>query len=196
MIACWYNSHFVIVTDRSIMKIIAIILGVLLAIGGVYCMFAPIATYATISWLIGAAMVIEGVARIVVWSEQRRNGYATGWTLVGAIVSLLLGIFLLGSFVAQFAVDVFIAYLIAVWMVVGGITRIIAAFELRNLQNQAGPFAGSGSWVSVLAIGAIITILGVLCIFNPTAVMISVGFLLGLSIVSTGVALVVSGINS
>ena len=178
------------------MKIIAIIMGVLLAIGGVYCMFAPIATYATISWLIGAAMVIEGVARIVVWSEQRRNGYATGWTLVGAIVSLLLGIFLLGSFVAQFAVDVFIAYLIAVWMVVGGITRIIAAFELRNLQNQAGPFAGSGSWVSVLAIGAIITVLGVLCIFNPTAVMISVGFLLGLSIVSTGVALVVSGINS
>ena len=46
------------------MKIIAIIMGVLLAIGGVYCMFAPIATYATISWLIGAAMVIEGVAAL------------------------------------------------------------------------------------------------------------------------------------
>lgn len=183
-------------TDRSTMKVITIILGVLLAIGGVYCMFAPIATYATIGWLIGASMVIDGVARIVMWSELRKTGNASGWTLAGAIVSLLLGIFLLGSYVAQFAVDLFIAYLIAAWLVIGGITRIIAAFELRNLQKTSGPFAGSGSWASILAIGAIITILGVLCIFNPTAVMISVGFLLGLSIVTTGVALVVAGINS
>ncbi len=178
------------------MKVIAIILGALLAIGGVYCMFAPIATYAAIGWLIGLSMIIDGIARISVWSEQRKNGSASGWTLAGAIVSVLLGIFVLGSFVAQFAIDLFIAYLIAAWLVVGGITRIVAAFQLRSLQNQAGPFAGSGGWVSILVIGVLITILGVLCIFNPTAVMISVGFLLGLSITSSGIALVVSGLNS
>ena len=60
------------------MKVITIILGVLLAIGGVYCMFAPIATYATIGWLIGASMVIDGVARIVMWSELRKTGNASG----------------------------------------------------------------------------------------------------------------------
>lgn len=175
------------------MKIITIILGVLLAIGGVYCIITPIATYSAISWLIGISMVAEGIARIILWSDLRKAGLANGWTLAGAIVSVLLGIFLLGSFVAQIAVDIFIAYLIAVWLVVAGITRIAVAVSLRREENQG---AGTSNWVALLAFGVLLIILGLLCVFNPTAVMVGVGFLLGLSITLTGVGLVATAIRA
>ena len=63
------------------MRIIKVILGVLLAVGGIYCMFTPIATYSTLAWLIGLAMIAEGVASVITWSSRRELGLANGWTL-------------------------------------------------------------------------------------------------------------------
>lgn len=173
------------------MKIISIILGALLAVGGVYCMFTPVATYATIGWLIGVSMIMEGIASIIMWSELRRSGLANGWTLAGAILSIVLGIFLVGSYVARFSIDVFIAYLIAIWIVVSGISRIIGAINLRKQENLSNVGAGSSSWVILLLLGILTTILGVLCVANPLAVMVGVGFTMGLSIVGLGAGLIV-----
>lgn len=177
------------------MKFLMIILGAMMLIGGIYCMFAPIATYSTLSWLIGAAMVIEGIGSALSWNERRKYGLADGWTMVGAIVSIILGVFLLGSFALQFAVDLFIAYLIAIWLVVGGIARIAAAISIRNHQGQMRAGAVPVSWFGLLALGILIAILGVLCIINPTSVMVGVGFMLGLSIVCVGVGIIVRGMQ-
>ncbi|MBR0405378.1 MAG: DUF308 domain-containing protein [Eggerthellaceae bacterium] len=177
------------------MKAITIVMGAMMLVGGVYCMFAPIETYSALSWLIGAAMIVEGVGSALSWSERRRFGLADGWTLIGAIVSIALGVFLLGSYAAQYAVDLFIAYIIAIWLVIGGITRIAAAIGIRNYQNQMGAGPTAVNWVALLGLGVLIVILGVLCIFNPTSVMASVGFLLGLAIVFVGAGLVVRGVR-
>lgn len=66
------------------MRILTIILGVFLVIGGIYCMLTPVATYSAIGWIIGAAMLIEGVASVITWSERRRLGLADGFSLVAA----------------------------------------------------------------------------------------------------------------
>ena len=174
------------------MRIIKVILGVMLAVGGIYCMMTPITTYSVIAWLIGLAMIVEGVGGIVTWMERRRLGLANGWTLAGAIVSLVLGIALLGSYMLQFAVDAFIAYLIAIWLVVAGIARIVAAIGARNSQLQPG----AGSMVLQIVLGVLIAILGVLCIFNPLSVVAGVGMMLGISIVVVGVDLVIAGFSS
>lgn len=174
------------------MKILAIIMGVLLAIGGFYCMFAPVATYEALIWLFAIGIVVDGVARIVVWNEQRKAGVASGWTLAGGILSIILGVLLLSNIVLNIITGIFLAYVIAIGMVIGGITRIVAAFQIRN----AGPFAGQSSWVAILALGLLTTIIGVWFVINPGAVVLTVGFLMGLSIVFSGIALVVAGIRS
>ena len=176
------------------MKVLSIILGILIFIGGIYCLFAPIATYSAISWLIGLVMVVEGLGSALTWSERRRYGFADGWTLAGAIVSIILGVFLLCSYAFQFAVDFLIAYLIAIWLVFGGVARIAAAIRIRNFQNEMGPGSIPSSWAGLLVLGILIVILGVLCIFNPLAVMVSVGFLLGLAIAFVGAGLVARGL--
>ena len=175
------------------MKVVSIILGALMLIGGVYCLFTPIATYSALSWLIGFSMLVEGIGSVLTWNDRRKLGFADGWTLAGAIVSIILGCFLLGSFAAQLAVDLFIAYLIAAWLVIGGITRIVVSLKLRKLRNTAGAGAIGANWGVLLVMGIIVTVLGVMCLFDPIAVMIGVGVMLGISIVCVGVDLIVRG---
>ena len=177
------------------MRILMIILGVLLLVGGIYCMFAPVATYSALSWLIGLAMVVEGIASVVMWNDWRKQGLASGLTLVGAIVSILLGGFLLGSFVAQFAVDVFIAYLIAIWLIVAGVARVVAAIGARNYQREMGASAARTNWGGLMVLGVAIAILGILCFFNPLSVAVGVGLLLGLAIACVGAGLIIRAIR-
>ena len=168
------------------MRVVTIVLGILLVVGGIYCVFTPVATYSALSLIIGAAMIIEGVGSAITWNERRKFGLASGWTLAAAILSIVLGVFLLGSYVLQFAVDMFIAYLIAVWLVFAGIARIVAAITMRNSFGQTG----ASGWVGQLVLGVLIIILGILCIFNPLSIMVGVGFLLGITIVLVGVGLI------
>lgn len=171
------------------MKIVTIVLGILLVVSGIYCILTPVATYSALGWIIGASMLVEGVAGIISWSDLRRLGLANGWALAEAIISIVLGVFLLGSYVMQFAVDMFIAYLIAVWLVFSGITRVVAAISMRNSQYPVE----SRGWAGQLALGVVIAILGILCIFNPLSIVAGVGLMLGISIVLVGVGLVTSG---
>ena len=171
------------------MRIITIIFGVLLVVGGFYCMFAPVATYSALAWLIGLAMVAEGVASVITWKRRRDLGYANGWTLAGSIISIVLGVILLGSYAMQIALDAFIAYLIAIWLVVAGITRIVAAIAVRSSEGQEG----AKGWIGQIVLGVLIVIVGILCIFNPLAIMAGVGMMLGISVVLVGIDLVVGG---
>ena len=173
-------------------KVVMIVLGVLLVVGGIYCMFAPVATYAALGWLIGLAMVAEGIGGIVTWSERRKMGLANGWTLAGAIVSIVLGVFLLGSYVLQFAVDLFIAYLIAIWFVVAGVSRIVTAISIRNFEGRER----ARGWIGQVVLGVFIIILGLLCISNPLAIAAGVGLLLGITIVLVGAGLIAGSFDA
>ena len=171
------------------MKVVTIIMGVLLVVSGIYCMLSPVATYAALGWVIGASMVIEGVASIVMWNSYRKLGLANGWMLAESILSLVLGVFLLGSNTLQYSVDMFIAYLIALWLVFAGIARIVMAVSARGSLGRAG----SRGWIGQVVLGVLVIILGILCIYNPTSIMASVGLMLGISDVLVGVGFIVAG---
>ena len=168
------------------MKVLTIILGILLIVGGIYCMFTPVATFSALSVVIGVSMVVEGIGGIITWGSAHRAGLANGWTLAGAILSLVLGVFLLGSYVLQFSLDLFIAFIIAFWFVENGIVHIVAAIVARR---ELGSEGASG-WIIHLILGILIVISGVLCIFNPLSVMAGVRPMLGVSIVFVGAGLI------
>lgn len=168
------------------MKVITVILGVLLVIGGIYCIFSPVATYSAMGWLIGLSMLAEGVANVITWNSRRKLGVADGWSLAGGIISIILGVFMLGSYAMQAAVDVFIAYLIAFWLVVAGIVRIVTALNMRKSTDQAL----ANGWAIQLVLGVLIIILGILNMLNPVSVMIGIGMMMGVSIVFVGVTLI------
>ena len=177
------------------MKIATIVLGVLLGVLGIYCMITPVETYSVIGWVIGFSMLVEGIGSAITWNERRKYGLADGWTLVGAIASIVLGVFLLGSYVAQLAVDYFIAYVIAAWLIIAGVTRVIAGVNVHSMQRANGADAFGSNWGIMVVFGVLVILFGVLCVINPTALMAGVGFMLGMSILIVGLGFISRGMQ-
>lgn len=175
------------------MKILGIILGVMVVVGGVFCMLTPILTFASLGWVIGAVMVAEGIANIFTWSSRKNAGFADGWTLAGAILSTVLGLAIVCSGFLQFAVDDILAYLVAFWLIAGGFARIFAAFSLRGMYKDGAPVGKN--WGLILLAGICVVVMGFICLFHPLLTMASAGFLVGLGIVSAGCSLIAASLS-
>ena len=171
-------------------NILAIVFGVFIIIGGVYCFMAPAATYMSLAWLLGIVMVADGIANIVPWFQLRKVGSSNGWALFGAILSIVFGIALLGSYAARFAVDLFFAYMIAIWLIATGVIRIGFSLQMRKYSQDIQPQSIGERWWFSLIIGILVVIAGVMCLFNPTIAAVSMGMLIGISIILTGVSVI------
>ena len=75
-------------------------------------------------------------------------------------------------------------------VVFGGVARISAAIVARR---SLGP-VGAGGWVGLLVVGILIVIMGILCIFNPLSVFAGVGLMIGVSIITVGVGLIMASV--
>lgn len=171
-------------------RVIALILGVLVVIGGIYCLMTPGLTYLSLAWLLGLIMVVDGIANIVTWFELRKEGASNGWALAAAIVSVVLGVIVLGSYAAQLAVDLFIAYMLAAWLIVSGIARILFGWRMRKLHKTFDTLVIGKNWWAAFILGILLVVVGVLSLFNPTALMLATGMMIGLAIIISGVSVI------
>ena len=65
-------------------------------------------------------------------------GHADGWTLCGAILSLVFALALIFSVRLQLFTDAVMAYVIAFWIILAGCIRIMAAVRLRRFKKAIG----------------------------------------------------------
>ena len=177
-------------------RILTAILGVLTIIAGFFCLLWPGMTYITMVWMIGVVMIVDGIANIVSWSDRRDAGLADGWSLAGAIVSILFGIVLVVSNLMQVVMDVFVAYMVAAWLLIYGIIRIVMAFKLRSVRKTLGSAvdAVEPRWGWVLCMGILMVICGIIGFFNPMSLMLALGVVAGVAIVIFGADLIMMAV--
>ena len=176
-------------------KVLSIIFGILMVIGGLYCLFYPDVTYLTIGYVIGVCMLIDAVGRFVAWWQLRKEGAADAWLLVGAVLSLVFGVILVSEAAAQYAVDVFIAYMAAIWILVMAIVSVIRAFRMRRMHKTFNTvFLGKNWWIGML-IGILMCIFAILSLMNPEIIMVAIGTFIGLGIVMMGASIISFGAN-
>jgi uncharacterized membrane protein HdeD (DUF308 family) len=128
---------------RTSFKIVSVILGILMIASGIYCLATPGITFLAVGWIIGFNMIADAIGNIITWKDRKDEGMADGWTLAGAIVSLIFGIVLLGSNAMQLSVDLFVAYMAAIWLIVIGILQIVRIFILPAQASAAEVVVGS-----------------------------------------------------
>ena len=193
-------------------KILTGILGVLVVIAGVYACTQPVVTQISLAGvfviIMGISMIVGGIGEICNWNNNRKMGISDTWSLVGGIISIILGIILLGcNFAAAGLVTAtFMAYMMAIWLVVGGIMRVMSALKLRdfgkNLATSYNPNSMresiaqqeikqvSGSWGVVLALGILMIIAGILCFSSPVVLIAFMGIMFGISMILSGISVV------
>ena len=182
---------------KAFAKVLYVILGILMMIAGFYCLFTPSDTYmAVFGYAVGLSMVIDSVGLFIYWFENRKTGYADGWTLTAAVLSAVLGFFVLNNTALQLAIDAFIAYYIAVWLVLRGILVIVHAWKIRKLHKNWDTKMLGRRWYLPLCIGILMCCFGILCCFMPSVMTTSLGIFIGLGIIATGADIISLAINA
>ena len=170
----------------KLVKVVSIIIGVLMIVSGLYCVFNPGLTYLGIGYAIGIAMLLDAVGRIHAWWQYKREGQPDGWILAGGIISAIFGIVLIVDAAAQLSVDVFIAYMAAIWILVHAVIAIVTAFRARKFHKALNTQVVGRNWWISLIIGILMCVFAILSLMNPTVLMAAIGTFIGLGIVVAG----------
>ncbi len=155
-----------------------LIRGIAAIIFGVAAFIWPGLTLAVLILLFAAWVLVDGIFGLIYAIRNHARLNHTWIWVVEAILGIVVG--LLTFFMPGVTALVLLMF-IAAWAIVGGILRIIAAFELRKQIT--------GEWL-LIAGGALSVLFGILLVTVPAAGIISIVWLIGLYSVLFGVLLV------
>ena len=171
------------------------VLGILLILSGIFCLFSPVETSALIPCMIGAALTITGIGKIIRRADEKRFYGQSRWSLAGAVVSLVFGILLMISPTLQLSMGTTVIVLTGCWITMMGILRIMYAFQLRKVTDYMDLFGRpvSNDWYMALLPGIAMIIVGLINVFRPAIGLGMIGALVGLLMLLCGSALLSFG---
>ncbi|MEG1814134.1 MAG: DUF308 domain-containing protein [Clostridia bacterium] len=172
------------------MKILAVVMGVVLLVGGFYCLLAPGATFLSLGWIVGICMAINAIGMLFNYFERRKSGNADGWSLVGAIASLALGVVVMFSEGMQLFTNLMIVYAAAIWVIIMGVLRIAMAIKMKQIRRDIPEQMRGNRWIWTLALGILLLVLGVLGFVNPLVVAMTLGIMVGGYIIISGLNMI------
>ena len=174
-------------------RFLVILMGLLMVVGGVYCLFTPVTTFLTTGYIVGVIIFCDAIGNIAAWFNAKKYVEISGWYLVNAIISLIFGIIIMLSIGMQFAVDMFIVYAVAVWVIMTGISRISMAIRMKQLMNKLPKIFNNKKWLGILLFGILMVIFGILCVFKPIVLSSVLGVLIAWFIIFAGASLITLG---
>jgi uncharacterized membrane protein HdeD (DUF308 family) len=154
--------------------------GVLLVLLGLAAIIYPAVATATVNILAGVLLIIAGVLLFGSAFAVREAGDVILWIVV-AVLAVTVGIMFLA---APEIGTVTLTVLLAVWFILSGLAKLVAAFEMRG-RADAGLVAING--VITLILGALIAA------ELPDSADWSIGLLLGIMFLFDGLLMIMLG---
>ena len=175
-------------------RILPMIFGILLIVGGVISLFSPVETSTVIPYIIGLALSAAGVGKIFRWADEKRFYGRSRWSLAGAVICLAFGLILVFSPAFQLSMGASMIMLIGCWILVMGILRIVHAFRLKQMDGyDVWGSLVSSSWYMALFPGIGMVLFGLLNILRPQIGLGMIGALTGIVMIGTGTTLLSFG---
>lgn len=168
------------------MKAVLCVLGVLMGLCGIALATTPILTFWETSYFFIVLLLIYGAAAISRGISKREFG---GNFLFG-ILSIVAGLLILFVPGLKFMTSNTIIYMMAIWFLLQGGVSI--AIGLRGKKKAA---VETRKWLGNILIGVLCLILGVYSLIHPVALAFSVGMLIGIYFIISGINLVVLGLQ-
>jgi uncharacterized membrane protein HdeD (DUF308 family) len=166
-------------------KIIQLVIGICLALAGVYCILSPEITIAVLAWIIGIFMVVMAINKIGVWRERRALGFGENYELIAAVLSLIFGAALIVSNFFQTMVSTFIIYILAAWIAMLGIFRLLVASNLRRLEADIS--VRINNYHTQMITGMLLVLISIVIFIRPSIVTAMIGIFIGACLLLCGV---------
>lgn len=166
-------------------KILIIILGVLLVMTGLMLITRPLTAFSTLGYVMGAALLVNGIANIIIWFRLRKTVKMSIWYLISSIISVIFAFAIFGDVFFKIAVEMVLVYMTAIWFIVTGIMRIVLSFNMKKEGGEVGKH-----WWLLLIVGILLIICGCMSIANPLILIFAIGLNLGINMLFCGIDLI------
>lgn len=167
------------------MKIVLCVLGVLMGLCGISLAATPIVTFWETSYFFVLLLLVYGAASIARGITKKEYG---GNFLFG-ILSVVAGLLILFVPGLKFMTSSTIIYLMAVWFLLQGAVSIVLGLRSKKVGAE------TKKWLGSLVMGIFSIILGIYSLVHPVALAFSVGVLIGIYFIISGINLVFLGIQ-
>lgn len=157
-------------------KSLWLIAGIIFIFAGIVATISPESTLTSIAYILGAALLIAGIGNMLIFAFLRHSLAGTKWFLAEGIVTFLLALFLLFS---RLETATAIPYIFCMWIIFSGITKFIAAFEMKSAETPG--------WVWLVLIGVLAVAVGFFTLFSSTLTSLAINLSLGLFLILQGV---------
>lgn len=144
-----------------------IVVGILLLLCGGVFLFAPLASLIVLTAFAGAFLLVAGIFDIIFFIRFRESGLATGWTILYAILDIILGLMFLIHPVVLAGV---IPWVIGIFVLIFGVYECFVAFRARKM--------GTPMWGWILFSGILEIIIALFFFFIPASFMIYIAIFL------------------
>lgn len=159
-----------------------VLYGVLAVLFGILAVTQPVAATAGIVWTFGVLAIAEGIATLVALFAPG-TGLSKGWAALYALASLVFGVL---AVIDPLSIAGALAILLAAWLVVAGLYRIVFAVRVRRLVR--------GEWLIALS-GVLSVVLGVLFAAAPLTGAVVATLWVGIGALVYGVIQIVAGVK-
>lgn len=157
-----------------------LIIGLILIVGGLFSLICPMRTFTLILKAMGLVALTTSLAFVVRFFRMRATyGWRSSFSLTLAVFSLAVGLLFLIK--PEETTNVLI-YIVGIWFIAYAVFALFASFPLRILSR--------GLFWLVLAIGCLMLLSGILLLVMPEALGISLGVMIGVSLLLNGLEFV------
>ncbi len=153
-----------------------LILGIILIIVGIWVFSTPVLSYATLSLLFAVSFFVTGILEIVYAISNRKEMNNWGWSLVGGIIDLLIGILLMAL---PLTAMMFLAFYVGFGILFRSVMAIGKAIDLKKLK--------AGDWGYLLFIGILGLLFSFILIWNPVFAGFTIIFYTGMAFIIMGI---------
>jgi len=161
-------------TDMSRAWWVFLLYGLLAIAFGLFALFQPQSTVWVMIMAFGLLALGDGVVSLL--SVFRKDVPLPNWLLL-LYAAASIGFGLLALFQAQMVATVLV-WLLAIWLIIAGIARIVFSVQMRRLVE--------GNWLLALS-GVLALLLGLLFVARPNIVIATIAFWLGIGALLYGV---------
>ena len=112
----------------------SLLLGIVYIIVALWLMFSPVSTYVALSIIFSVSMLISGILEIIFALSNRKGVPSWGWYIVGGLIDLVLGIYLIAYPMISMEV---IPFIIAFWLMFRGFSSTGYSIDLLSFNIMA-----------------------------------------------------------
>ncbi len=158
-------------------KITLTLSGLFLVIIGILCIANPLEFLKSITWIIGIAILLAGVLRLVFALRAKRYAKISPLRYFSSAVMILAGIAILSS--PLFSVELF-TLIASVYILIEGFIILVQSVYYRKV--------GFRFWYLLLIMGIAMAALGCIGTSRPNALASAVGIYIGIAMILNGIA--------